>query len=64
MPNVIFNSSMIKSVNNGGRTIAVKFATDTSYRKRTYLATEVQESVCKALENAVVPPGATVAIMA
>ena len=63
MANKVIASNTIKTIINGGRTITLKYATETDAWKRYSLATDVQENFTKAMEKADVPAGATTAIM-
>ncbi|KAK2052406.1 hypothetical protein LY76DRAFT_555751 [Colletotrichum caudatum] len=63
MANKVISSSTIKTIMNGGRSITVKYATQTDSWTRYHLATDVQEKFSKAMETADVPAGATTAIM-
>lgn len=63
MANKVISSSTIKTIMNGGRSITLKYATETDLWKRYNLAADVQEKFTKAIEKADVPAGATTAIM-
>jgi len=63
MANKVISSSTIKTIMNGGRSITLKFATETDSWKRYGLATDTQEKFAKAMEKADVPADATTAIM-
>ncbi|KAF2109333.1 hypothetical protein BDV96DRAFT_529853 [Lophiotrema nucula] len=63
MANKVISSSTIKTVMNGGRSITVKYATETDSWKRHNLTTDTQDKFAKAMEKADVPAGATTAIM-
>ncbi|MCJ1477645.1 hypothetical protein MMC13_006318 [Lambiella insularis] len=63
MANKVISSSTIKTITNGGRSITLKYATETDLWKRYNLATDVKEKFTKAMEKADVPAGATTAIM-
>ncbi|KAK0627074.1 hypothetical protein B0T14DRAFT_562920 [Immersiella caudata] len=59
----VISSSTIKTIVNGGRSITLKYATETDTWKRYYLSVDVQEKFTKAMEKTDVPTGATTAIM-
>jgi hypothetical protein len=63
MANKVISSSTIKTVMNGGRSITLKFATETDSWKRHTLAKETQDRFVKAMRKADVPANATTAIM-
>ena len=63
MASKVISSSIIKTIMNGGQSIALKYATETDTWKRYYLSSDVQEKFTKAMEKADVPTGATTAIM-
>lgn len=63
MPNKVISSSTIKTIVNGGRSITLKYATETETWRRLYLSSDVQEKFTKAMEKTNVPSGATTAIM-
>jgi hypothetical protein len=61
--NRVLASTTIKSVLNNGRTINVKYATETDTWKRYLLSQDQQDQFIKAIEKADIPAGATTAIM-
>jgi hypothetical protein len=63
MANKVVSSSTIKTIVNGGRSITVKYATETVSWKRHRLASDMQDEFAKAMEQADVPAGATTTIM-
>lgn len=63
MANKVISSSTIKTIMNGGRSITLKFATETDSWKRYSLAKDTQDNFAKAMEKAEVPAAATTAIM-
>jgi hypothetical protein len=63
MANEVISSATIKTVMNSGRSITLKYATETESWKRYNLATDTQEKFTKAMENADVPASATTSIM-
>ncbi|AEO54495.1 hypothetical protein MYCTH_2297126 [Thermothelomyces thermophilus ATCC 42464] len=61
----IKSSSLIKHITRDGRTIALKYATQTDAWNRSYLSSDVAEKFVKAVENkAYIPPDVTEIIMA
>jgi hypothetical protein len=64
MPNTILNSVFIRSVQNGTKRVAVKFATETDTWNRPFLAQSVMDDFSKAIEKADIPAEATTAILA
>ncbi|OAA53581.1 hypothetical protein SPI_09288 [Niveomyces insectorum RCEF 264] len=62
-PNKVVTSAFIKNVVVGGRTVVVKYATETSNWRRVFLDQGTQDNFAAAVEKANIPEGATVAIM-
>jgi hypothetical protein len=64
MPNKVINSALINSITNGGRSIALRYATKTDNWVRPVLGQSVKDDFTKAMEKADVPAKATTAILA
>ncbi|KAK4251308.1 hypothetical protein C7999DRAFT_28038 [Corynascus novoguineensis] len=65
MTRTIKSSSLIKTIARDGRTIALKYATQTDAWSRFYLSSDVQEKFVKAVEKkAYIPSNVTEIIMA
>ena len=54
---------MIKSIMNGGRSITLKYATETDTWKRITLSSDIKDGFTKAMEKADVPEHAAAAIL-
>ncbi|KAK7920710.1 hypothetical protein PG985_008732 [Apiospora marii] len=63
MSSKVINSTLIKAVVIGGRSVNVKYATKTACWKRTFLDEGIQARFLEVVENAEVPAGAKTAIM-
>lgn len=64
MPNKVFNSTLIQQITKNGKTLALKYATQTETWTRTYLAQSVKDDFSETIGKADVPANAASAILA